>query len=335
VKQWTTFNEPWSFAIGGYAMGTLAPGRGASESMRIDMKDFFPGARATPKNPWTLAPTEGNPRTEPYIVAHNQLLAHAAAVKLYKSKYKGHQRGVIGITLVTNWEVPYSQTRDDKDAAQRALDFMFGWFMDPIATGDYPDSMKKYVGNRRLPTFTDQESKDLKGSYDYLGVNYYTANYARNDPNSASDSKVKCTTARNGVPIGEQAGSDWLYVYPVGIFELLNYIKNKYNNPIVYITENGRDELNEKDQSLWVSLFDFKRISYHASHLDYIKKAIDNGANVKGYYVWSLMDNLEWSSGFKSRFGINFINFKANVERYPKLSAAWFKMVLQKDPKKA
>ncbi|KAL3519171.1 hypothetical protein ACH5RR_021760 [Cinchona calisaya] len=340
VKHWITFNEPWSFSVGGYSMGTFAPGRGASApNARIEMNFDFPPSRATSKQAisFTLTPMSGDPSTEPYIVSHNQLLAHAKAVELYRLQYQRKQMGKIGITLVSFWAVPYHDTKEDKDAAQRAIDFMFGWFMDPITNGDYPSSMRSLVG-WRLPTFTVMESQLLKGSFDFLGFNYYTSNYVLNDPpNPASkphyktDSQAKCTPLRDGVPIGERAASDWLYVYPKGLMEHLDYIRKHYKNPLVIITENGCDEFNVKDLSYWVAFFDDKRMSYHYKHLQFVKKAIDKGANIQGYYIWSLMDNLEWSSGFQTRFGMNFIDFKNDLKRYPKLSSAWYKFLLQKD----
>lgn len=106
VKHWVTLNEPWSFSYGGYAMGFLAPGRCSSWQQ--------------------LSCTGGDSATEPYLVAHHQLLAHAAAVKLYRSKYERQQMGKIGITLISEWFEPYSSTKEDYEAALRGLDFMFG-----------------------------------------------------------------------------------------------------------------------------------------------------------------------------------------------------------------
>ncbi|MCH94187.1 beta-glucosidase 24-like, partial [Trifolium medium] len=105
VKVWVTLNEPWLFSNSGYALGTTAPGR-----------------CSPPTCP------SGNSGTEPYIVTHNQILAHAKAVQVYKTKYQAHQKGKIGITLVTNWFIPLGDNSiPDQKAAERALDFQFGW----------------------------------------------------------------------------------------------------------------------------------------------------------------------------------------------------------------
>jgi len=216
------------------------------------------------------------------------------------------------------------------------LDFMFGWFMDPLTNGDYPESMRTLVKDR-LPKFTKEQSKMIKGSFDFLGLNYYTGNYAADVPNPTderpsytTDSRATTLTERNGVSIGEPAGSEWLRVYPQGIKELLLYIKTKYHNPIVYITENGIDEINDPKLSLSEALADKKRISYHFNHLSFVQQAIEEGSKVKGYFAWSLLDNFEWASGYSVRFGINFIDFQDGLKRYPKQSSGWFKFLLGK-----
>ncbi|XP_031282531.1 beta-glucosidase 12-like [Pistacia vera] len=316
VKHWIILNEPWSYSFGGYTFGLLTPAR-CSEWQGMNC-------------------TDGDSATEPYLVAHNQLLAHVSAVNLYRNKYQKTQKGKIGITLVSHWMVPYSSAKHHQNAAERALDFMFGWFMDPITNGDYPHSMHSLVGNR-LPKFSEEESKLLKGSFDFLGLNYYTALYAAYAPqlNSgnksySTDPRVNQSTSRNGIPIGPKAASDWLYIYPQGIRDLLLYTKKKYNNPLIYITENGIDEANNATLSLEEALVDDMRIDYYYQHLSFLQKAIKDGVNVKGYFAWSLLDNFEWFSGYTVRFGINYVDYKNGLKRYPKLSARWFKNFLKK-----
>ncbi|XP_021829907.1 cyanogenic beta-glucosidase-like isoform X2 [Prunus avium] len=191
VKHWITLNEPYTFSIHGYAYGSHAPGR-CSAWQKLNC-------------------TGGDSATEPYLVTHHQLLAHAAAVKLYKDKYQASQNGSIGITLTARWFEPTSEAITDINAAFRALDFFIGWFMDPLTNGDYPHSMRSNV-RERLPKFTKEESKLLKGSFDFIGINYYTARYASNEHDIISaheccltDPHVNITTELNGVPIGPQA----------------------------------------------------------------------------------------------------------------------------------
>ncbi|KAM7497287.1 hypothetical protein LguiA_021701 [Lonicera macranthoides] len=319
VKNWITFNEPWSFSFGGYAVGTLAPGhgyiptktKGASIAELLPPSPFsFPISGS--RSPST--PAVGDPGREPYVVSHNQLLAHGAAVKLYREKYKGASNntcnGNIGMALVTIWTEPYSNKPTDKLAAERAQDF---WFMDPLTTGNYPLSMRVLVGER-LPKFTEEESQLLKGSFDFLGLNYYTANYVEDAPNLlvaephyVTDAKVKYHTKRHGHLIGPQASSS--------------------------TTSTRLDEKNDPNLSIWQCLFDEKRVAYHHDHLHYIKVAMERGSQVNGYFAWSILDNFEWSSAFSVRFGTTFIDFNNGLARYPKLSSGWLKFLLQDSPK--
>ncbi|GLJ47730.1 hypothetical protein SUGI_1008070 [Cryptomeria japonica] len=315
VKHWITLNEPYSYAYAGYDVGLIAPGRHSSSN----------GSSST-----------GNSATEPYIVGHNLLLSHAAAVRVYKSKYQAAQKGLIGITIVSHWFLPYSKSHSDHKAAQRAIDFMFGWYMDPITKGRYPTAMRQLVGER-LPKFTVRQSTIVKGSFDFLGLNYYTALYAADvltppNPLNASytlDSQSNLTAARNGMLIGPQAGSSWLHVYPRGIQELLKYIKRRYDNPLIFITENGIDEKNDDTLSLAQSLNDTWRINYHSKHLSLVQRAIRVGSNIQGYFAWSLLDNFEWVNGYTVRFGLHYIDYKNNLIRYPKASVYWFQKFLK------
>ncbi|CAM8979078.1 unnamed protein product [Rhodiola kirilowii] len=315
VKNWITLNEPWTYSVYGYGMGVLAPGR-CSEWQK----------------PVCLG---GDSSIEPYLVSHYQILAHAAAAETYRLKYKKAQGGKIGITLVSHWMVPFGSARRHKKAASRSLDFMLGWFLDPLTYGDYPETMKLLVG-ARLPNFTEEQSKLVKQSYDFLGLNYYTAVYASNAPRHKhmnasylTDSQANLSSSRNGVPIGKKGASDWLYVYPRGIRKLLAYTKKRYNNPIIYITENGMDE--EGTLPLKEALNDTWRIEYYADHLWYLLKAIrEDEVDVRGFFAWSLLDNFEWFNGYTVRFGLNYVDYKDGQKRYPKLSAKWFESFLKK-----
>ncbi|KAK9941275.1 hypothetical protein M0R45_017888 [Rubus argutus] len=251
VKHWITFNEPIGFAVAGYGYGTMAPGRCSA---------------------WLNSNcTGGNSATEPYLVTHYQLLAHAAAVNLYKKHYQESQRGLIGIALVAEWLIPNSETQLNQIVSLRALDFIFGWYMDPL-TNDF----------------------------------------------------------RDGVPIGPKAAPDDIYIFPREIRDFLLYTKIKYNNPLVYITENGVDEFNDPELILEEALADNQRIDYHFRHLYYLLASIKDGVNVKGYFFWSLLDDFEWTSGYIVRFGINYVDYKDGLKRYPKHSTLWFKNFLKK-----
>ncbi|KAJ6750533.1 hypothetical protein OIU85_001106 [Salix viminalis] len=314
VKHWCTFNEPYSFSNNGYNTGTFAPGRCSSYVGNC---------------------THGNSGTEPYRVAHNMILGHAAAVKLYREKYQASQKGKIGITIVTNWFIPKSpKSEEDNKAAYRELDFLFGWFANPLTYGDYPKIMKAIVGHR-LPKFTKEQSALVKGSIDFLGVNYYTTNYAANNPapnkvnfSYSGDSQTILSTSKGGHPIGTPTALNWLFIYPKGMYDLMLYIKDKYKNPPIYITENGLADANNASLPVEEAVKDGLRIRYLANHLQYLSKAIKEGVNVKGYYQWAFWDDFEWDAGYTVRFGLNYIDFNNNLKRYMKYSAHWFKMFL-------
>ncbi|XP_043687956.1 beta-glucosidase 24-like [Telopea speciosissima] len=283
VRHWITLNEPFEFTTFGYVDGT------------------FPG-------------TLEDLGTIPYTVGHNMLCAHAAIVDLYRNNYQKSQGGKIGITLSIKWMVPLSNEHTDVEAAARANDFQFGWFMDPVTFGDYPSSMQHLVRDR-LPKFSPKESLILKGSYDFLGVNYYTAKYVTHAPYSPLEL------------LKLQTGSEWVHVYARGIQDVLLSIKEKYNGPVIYITENGIAQ--HSSLTMDESLNDVQRVQALNDHLFYIKCAMDAGVDVKGYFVWSLLDNFEWRLGYTERFGIYYVNFnKEHLQRNPKNSAKWFRKFL-------
>ncbi|XP_059438334.1 beta-glucosidase 17-like isoform X2 [Corylus avellana] len=314
VKHWTTFNEPNYFASGGYATGTKAPGR---------CSNYIGNC------------TFGNSGTEPYIVGHNMLLSHAIAVKLYREKYQASQKGNISITVASYWMVPKFQTVACRKAVLRALDFMFGWYVGPVTFGEYPETMQDLLGNR-LPRFTASQSEMLKGSYDFLGVNYYTARYAEDSSSFSSinlsyttDSRVNLTMFKDGIPIGQPTASSWLYVYPRGIRDLVLYVSRSFNNPPIYITENGVD--GKGYLPIQDALNDSLRLNYHRNHLSNLSEAIKVGADVRAYYVWSFLDDFEWEFGYTFQFGLTYVDYKNDLKRYSKQSALWFKSFLQKE----
>ncbi|KAL2327683.1 hypothetical protein Fmac_021110 [Flemingia macrophylla] len=317
VKYWATLNEPWSYSKYGYETGEMATGRCSS---------------------WLNSNcSAGDSATEPYIVTHHQLLAHAAAVWIYRTKYQASQKGLIGITLVANWFLPHSDTKYDQKAAERSIDFMYGWVYGSLTSGKYPKSMQTFV-RTRLPKFTVEQSKLLSGSFDFIGLNYYTTTYAsdaphliNSRPSYSTDSLVNPAYGRDGKPISINIAFEWIYVYPKGIRDLLLYTKEKYNNPLIYITENGINEFNDPTLSVEESLIDIFRIDYHYRHFFYLRSAIKQGVNVKAYYVWSLFDNFEWSFGYTKRFEMTFVDYKNGLKRYKKLSALWFQSFLRKD----
>ncbi|XP_009775820.1 beta-glucosidase 40-like isoform X2 [Nicotiana sylvestris] len=313
VKHWITLNEPHNFVQQGYDLGSQPPGR-----CSIILHAFC---------------SEGNSGTEPYIAAHNALLAHATAVNIYRQKYKQNQQGSIGISLDSYWYESATNHKEDIEATQRALDFQLGWFIEPLVFGNYPSTMISRAGSR-LPKFSQEESSLLKGSFDFIGINHYTTWYARSNitnligflfNDTTSDSGATVLPLRLGKPIPDRANSVWLFIVPHGIRSLMNYIRVKYGNPTIIITENGMDDPNSLFISRKDALKDEKRIKYHKDYLTNLLASIrEDGCNVKGYFVWSLLDNWEWQEGFSSRFGLYYVDYNDNLKRYPKNSVKWF-----------
>ncbi|KAL8136426.1 hypothetical protein V2J09_002427 [Rumex salicifolius] len=285
VKYWVTFNEPNVMGYYGYATGAHAPFRCSTYVGNC---------------------TAGNSGTEPYIVAHNLLLSHAAAVELYRHKYQAKQKGKMGITIATHWIMPINNTLSSQNAASRALDFLFGWFVEPVTFGDYPKTMRSIVGKLNDP----DSSNPLQLSY-------------------TTDWQTSLTPEKDGKLIGDATALDWLYVYPKGIMDLMLHIKKKYNNPAVMITENGMAELSNSTLPIEEALKDRVRMNYHSRHIAYLSKAIEAGAKVKGYYAWSFLDDFEWDVGFTLRFGLIYVDYKDNLKRYKKRSAVWYQRFLK------
>ncbi|KAJ4815224.1 Beta-glucosidase [Rhynchospora pubera] len=310
VKNWFTINEPRIMAALGYDQGIHPPSRCTSCS------------------------AGGNSAKEPYIVAHNLLLSHATAVKRYRDKYQATQKGKIGIVVDFNWYEPHTNSKEDQAAAQRARDFHVGWFLDPLIYGQYPKIMQEIV-KERLPKFTSDEVALVKGSMDYIGINQYTAYYMKGSkihknevPSSyGADWHIEWMFERNGLQIGPKANSNWLYIVPTGMYSVINYVKEKYGNPTVIISENGMDQ--PGDLKLSKALNDTVRIDFFKSYISQMKKGVDEGANVIGYFAWSLLDNFEWKMGYTSRFGLVYVDYH-DLKRYPKKSAYWFRDMLQK-----
>ncbi|KAK9938652.1 hypothetical protein M0R45_015376 [Rubus argutus] len=297
VGHWTTMNEPNVFVLGGYDIGFLPPQRCSA--------------------PFGVNCSRGNSTIEPYMAIHNILLAHASAATLYKKTYQHKQRGFIGINLFSYWFIPQTQTHQDQVASQRALDFYIGWVLHPLVFGEYPQVMKKNAGSR-IPTFTSAESSKVKGSFDFIGLNYYLTLYAKD--NSASlDIQNRDCMADSAVRIFPLDIDRSTLVYPItpwGLEGLLEYIKQNYGNPPLYIHENGQHTPRNS------TLEDWSRIKYLHGHIHSLLHAIRNGSNTRGYFIWSFLDSLEILDGYESSYGLYYIDLDdPDLKRQPKLSA--------------
>ncbi|KAI6704493.1 hypothetical protein NL676_007455 [Syzygium grande] len=236
--------------------------------------------------------TLGDSETEPFIVAHNMIISHATAVNIYRTKYQKEQGGIIGIVIHAAWFEPISNSLADKLAAERAISFFMSWFLDPIIFGKYPAEMIEILGSI-LPEFSRSDQQKLKSGLDFIGINHYTSYYVQDCILSICEP-------------GQPTDLEWLNVYPQGMENMVMVKK---------------DDLKLTDEK---PLEDLKRVEYMAGHLSALLSAVRKGADVRGYFAWSLLDNFEWRFGYTERFGLHRVNF-TTLKRTPKLSASWYK----------
>ncbi|XP_036453605.1 cytosolic beta-glucosidase [Colossoma macropomum] len=286
VKLWITVNEPYVCAKHGYEDGLFAPG------LR-------------------------EPGTSVYLVGHNMLRAHARAWHSYNAHFRHLQGGKVSIALNSDWAEPLDPSSpEDVAATQRYMDFILGWFACPVfCTGDYPETMRTRIEARnlelgfsegpRLPKFSEDEPNPL-GTADFFALNYYTSRKVKDTSSHPSELSFKGDQGAEGVmdPSWPICGLSWLAVVPERLRKLLNYIKETYNNPDIYITENGFSQIGP------VELEDAERCQFYQDTLQEVSEAIrDDGVSVKGYFAWTLMDNFEWAEGFRARFGLFHVDF--------------------------
>ncbi|KAL5132445.1 Beta-glucosidase 18 [Glycine soja] len=309
VKYWATINEPNLFADMGFIRGTYPPGH------------------CSP--PFGNCNT-GNSDVEPLIAVHNMILSHAKAVELYRKHFQAKQGGIIGIVTHTFMYEPLRDEECDRQAVKRALAFVVAWSLDPL----YPPEMHSILGSQ-LPRFSPEEKSLIKGSIDFIGINNYGTLYAKDCSLTACPlgtdrpirGFVEATGTRDGIPIGDLTGNPRFFVVPRGLEKIVDYIKIRYHNMPMYITENGYSSPHKPNVTMDDLLQDFKRIDYHKAYLAALLRAIRKGADVRGYMIWSLMDNFEWTSGYGVRYGLYYVD-RHTLERIPKRSVQWFSSFL-------
>ncbi|KAI5058497.1 hypothetical protein GOP47_0026667 [Adiantum capillus-veneris] len=319
VKYWITLNEIHMISVLAYGFGLMAPGK--SDDAGIN----------------------------PYTTAHHQLLCHAAVVRLYRTTYQKEQQGWIGMSADISCYEPMSTKQEDVDAALRCEEFEMGWILDPVHFGDYPQTMKDILGER-LPTFSKEESADLKESLDFIGLNYYFTFWATNaklseassvEVNVPSDFNVFLKESQaelhwkdaNENFLGELSGLLELPLFrscPWGLRKVLAGLKKRYGNTKIYITENGTLDP-DASSMLDGPLNDTRRIKYLKDHLSVVADSIRvDKVMVEGYFYWTFMDSWEWASGFMPRFGLHYIDFNdPKLLRIPKASATWLSCFLK------
>ncbi|XP_038220068.1 myrosinase 1-like [Zerene cesonia] len=309
VKLWNTINEPHVYCLHGYG------------------SDYF-------------VPVLNFPGIADYLCSHYLLLGHSRVYHLYDKHFRPHQKGKIFLTC----EAFYAEPKDknnitDVEAAERVLQLRLGLYAHPVFSenGDYPETVRKRINElsiiqgykrSRLPVFTQEEIKLLKGSSDFFGINHYTSALMSSCP-MQENWPVPSIDHDLGVfmetdPSWPIYASDWLAVYPPGFRKLLSWITKNYGTKIpIIVTENGMSD--------YGGINDYNRVSYFNEYLEQLLLAIyEDGCNVIGYFAWSLMDDFEWRDGYSVKFGLFHVDFDSpERSRTPKLSAINFREIVR------
>jgi beta-glucosidase len=248
------------------------------------------------------------------IVSHRLLRAHGAAVQAYRSEGK-HQ---IGLVVNIEPKHPASGRPEDVAAAERANAYMNRQYLDPVFHGRYPRELAEMFGTA-WPEWPDADYRLISQPIDFLGVNYYTRSVTKFD---AAAEPMRATPVPQ--PAAVYTEMDW-EVYPRGLTDTLRWVKDRYGDLPLYVTENGAafdDPPLAADR-----LEDAPRVEYLRAHLRALRAALEAGVDVRGYFVWSLFDNFEWVLGYAKRFGIVHVDFQSQ-RRTLKASADYYSRVI-------
>jgi beta-glucosidase len=285
VRHWVTHNEPWCIANLGYQEGAHAPG----------LRD--PGASLR--------------------VAHHLLLSHGRAVVVLRHNAPGAQ---VGIALILTDVHAASDRDEDRDAA-RQLDGSFNrWYLDPLYRGRYPEDAVAdrvrlgHLASAELPFVRPGDLESIATPTDFLGVNYYSRAVVRAGPAGAP-------VAVQVVPDAELTAMGW-EVYPQGLRGLLARVHHDYAPARIHVTENGAAFADGPGPSGHVA--DPRRVHFLRGHVEAARGAMADGVPLRGYFVWSLMDNFEWAQGLSKRFGLFHVDH-ATQRRTPRESAFWYR----------
>ena len=258
--------------------------------------------------------------TKAYQAAHHLLLAHAEAAAIYRSySYEGE----IGLVLNLNHEIPGSDREEDILAARRVYDETHSLFLDPIFHGRYPEEFLSWLGPHR-PIIKEGDLDKLSGSVDYLGINHYNSDLVFHDHFGG---RLKARLVPYSAPGWGKTQMGW-GINPGGLkAEVLNTHQN-YHQPKIILTENGCAAAEIPDENGYVN--DLERIRFLRAHIIALHEAIQEGAKVQGYYVWSILDNYEWERGYSMKFGLIRVE-PGTLKRIPKHSAEWYSQVIARN----
>nr|WPM03645.1 glycoside hydrolase family 1 [Phyllotreta armoraciae] len=270
-----------------------------------------------------------------YKCTYNILKAHAAVYRMYKREFPRY-KAKMGMVVDCQWYEPASSKPEDVEAAERHYQFECGMYLHPIFKGDWPSLVKHRVAERsrregypksRLPAFTSEEIKFMRGTQDFLGVNHYITTSVAN----VEEGPYNETSFGHDIRVSTRSRLNWEIssigwgVNPTGVRSLLNKFKDLYNEPDVMFTEIGVTDDGK-------SLKDEIRVRYFRTYFCNILEAMQvDKVSVVGIIPWSAMDSFEWTRGYEARFGfyaIDFVNDPA-LTRRPKMSVNYYKSIVE------
>jgi beta-glucosidase len=246
------------------------------------------------------------------------LIAHAKAVEIYRA---GNFGGEIGLVLNLNHLIPGSEREEDLQATRRVYDETHSLFLDPIFLGKYPENFFQWLGPNQ-PHIEAGDLEKLTGAADYLGINHYNSDKVYYDH---SGGWLRARLEAYAAPGWGYTQMGW-GINPAGLKAEVINIVNNYGHPKMFLTENGCSAVDIPDENGFVN--DLDRIRFLRAHLIALHEAIEDGANVQGYYVWSILDNFEWERGYSNKFGLVRVDFQS-LKRIPKQSSYWYSNVIK------
>jgi beta-glucosidase len=266
-----------------------------------------------------FAPGLKLPAAQVNQIRHHGILAHGMAVQAIRAHAKSGTQ--IGLAENATVCVPVIEDPEQIEAARRATREGNAPFLTAIMEGKYTDGYLEREG-ANAPKVEAGDMKIICSPLDFVGLNVYTPEYVRAD---ASPLGYAIEKRQSSFP---RMASDWLYIGPEVIYWAVRNVSDIWKPRELYITENGCSADDVVTASGRVE--DTDRVMYLRNHLTHLHRAASEGYPIKGYFLWSLMDNFEWADGYSKRFGIHYVDFKTQA-RTPKLSAEWYREVIARN----
>lgn len=286
VSDWMIFNEPKVFTVFGYLAGIHAPGRNS-------LPDFL---RAT----------------------HTVNLAQGEALRAMRAARADAR---IGTAFNLSPCEPVSDREADAEATERWHRFVNEWFLSPALRGRYPEAFVNGVPEAEMGV-REGDAERMRAPLDFVGVNLYTRTFVRDDPADQNGLGAQ-QAAPETDDVGPVTDFGW-EVWPAALRDMVLRVTRDYDRPVIEITENGCSYGDAPDANGVIQ--DDRRIEFFRGFLSALHEAIEQGADVRGYHAWSLLDNFEWAEGYRQRFGLAWTDFETG-NRSLKRSGRWFARV--------